>query len=312
MIKILNDVSLKDYASFKLDCSARYFLRAESWEDIISGVEWACKEGVPYVVLGSASNVIFGQAVYPGLVIKNARSGILAGEKEGVVRVSSGTLMAAVVDYFVESGFGGLEWAGGLPGTIGGAVRGNAGAFGGEIKDSVLSVRSMAFTGSGAIERLRGNKECGFGYRDSIFKRSGEIVLEVELAYKKAVKAEIKKAVDGCIEYRRAHLPLEYPSAGSFFKNIPLADAPDRAREQFKAVVKNDPFSLIPVAAIVAGLGLMGSHIGGAAVSDKHPNFIINKGGASFSDIIAVAELVEKAVYDSYGIKLEREVQLIG
>ena len=301
-MKIENNISLKDLNSFKLESAARFFLKAAGGGDIVAGIEWAREKGKPFVLVGSASNVIFGSAVYEGLVIKNAWSRIRI-EKEGVVSVSSGTEMAAIVQYFAGSGFSGLEWAGGLPGTIGGAVRGNAGAFGGETKDSVLSVRSTA--------ALRNNAECEFGYRNSIFKRNGEVILEVELGYEKSLRSYVRQAVDNCIAYRKEHLPLEYPSAGSFFKNIPLEQAPENAREEFKAVIKNDPFPLIPVAAIIAGLGLMGRQIGGAQVSEKHPNFIINKGNATASDILAVAELMEKEVFDKHGIKLEREVQLI-
>jgi UDP-N-acetylmuramate dehydrogenase len=261
--------------------------------------------------VGSASNVLFGKDVYPGLVIKNSWSEIKPGEKESSVRVASGTELAAVVEFFARSGFAGLEWAGGLPGTIGGAVRGNAGAFAGETKDSVVEVESLVFNAGLAETVSRPNKECAFGYRGSIFKQTGEIILEIVLKYKKAPKEAVRKIVDACIMYRKQRLPLEYPSAGSFFKNVPVESAPESVREQFKAVIKNDPFPIIPAAALTAELGLKGRQIGGAQVSEKHPNFIINKGGATYSDIVAVAELVEAEVYKNFSIKLEREVQVI-
>ncbi|MGA2089931.1 MAG: UDP-N-acetylmuramate dehydrogenase [Endomicrobiales bacterium] len=311
MLNIENDISLYDQTSFKLKSTARYFLKAITRKEIVDGIEWARKNKIPYVVLGSASNVVFGSDIYQGLVIKNAWTDIRPATEKGAVYVSSGTDLATVVEYFVNAGFGGLEWAGGLPGTIGGAVRGNAGAFGGEIKDCVISVESMAFSDVLVVKKSRDNKECSFGYRNSIFKQNGEIIMEVMVGYKKSSSEEIRKVVDSCKNYRKQKLPLEYPSAGSFFKNIPVETVPAGVRKYFASVTKNDPLPLIPAAAVIADLDLIGRQIGGAQISQKHPNFIINKENATSVDIFALAEMMEHEAFKKYAIKLEREVQMI-
>lgn len=307
MLKIQKNIPLKKHTTFKIGGNAGYFLDARDRGSIIDGILWAKSRRIPFMLIGGGSNILFGEKGYKGLIIRNSWRELRKINKDTVF-ASSGLEMPALVEYFAKNGMGGMEWAGGLPGTLGGAVRGNAGAFMGEIKDSVHGVESFS-ENKGIIER--GNKKCGFGYRDSIFKHNGEIILGVLLKYRKADRKKIRAKISECKKYRQAHQPLSYPSAGSFFKNIPLKEVSARAREEFKDVIKVDPFPVIPAAAVTDKLGLKGKQIGGARLSKKHPNFIVNTNRASCSDVIALANLVKRKALKKYDIKMTVEVQII-
>jgi len=208
----------------------------------------------------------------------------------------------------IEESLSGLEWSGGLPGSIGGAVRGNAGAFGGEMKDSVSKVESVDLTT--LEEKIRDNVHCEFGYRTSIFKTQGtpEFIISVTVSLTLGDKKQIKQATLEKIEYRKAKHPLEYPSAGSVFKNVSLSQIPQQLKEQWKEHIKNDPFPVIPAAVIIALAGLSGIRSGDALLSEKHTNFIVNLGNAKATDVKAVIEIIKKTVREKFGIQLEEEI----
>jgi UDP-N-acetylmuramate dehydrogenase len=266
---------------------------------------------IPFILLGTGSNVLFSEKGFKGLIIKNCWSEMKKTDGNKIF-ASSGVEMALLVDYFRKNGMGSIEWAGGLPGTLGGAVRGNAGAFLGEIKDSVCEVESFCYSGTGRGIINRKNSQCRFRYRDSIFKHNNEIILGVLLKYRKADKSIIGKKIRECKKYRETHQPLDHPSAGSFFKNIPVGSVSSGVRKIFRGVIKNDPFPLIPAAAVTDLLGLKGRQIGGARISEMHPNFIINTKKASFSDVITLKRLIERMAFKKFGIKMVTEVQIVG
>ena len=204
----------------------------------------------------------------------------------------------------------GLEWAGGLPGTLGGAVYGNAGAFGGEIKDNILEAESFDIE-SGEL-RARNNKECGFGYRTSVFKKNkNEIILSAAFQMKKDDSATVAKRTAEKIEYRKVRHPLEYPNVGSIFKNVPLELVPQSVREQCADVIKQDPFPIVPTARLIKLAGLKGKVHGGAMISEKHANFIVNTGGATAADVKFLIDLIKREIKNQFGIELEEEVQII-
>lgn len=318
IINILKNKNLKEILNYKIGGEAKYFIEANTEEDVVEAVKWA-KENGRFFILGGGTNVLFDDRLFNGTVIKIALKGLKKEEDE--ITACSGVLMSELLDFCFKNGLSGLEWAGGLPGTVGGAIRGNAGAFGGEIKDSILKIESLDFTGDKPELKIRDNKDCLFGYRDSIFKNNGEIILKAVLKFspgngpasggknkdKKGMEREIKKH----ILYRKEHQPLEYPSAGSVFKNIPLDSVAKEVREEFKAAVKTDPFPIIPAAAVLNKLGLKGKEMGGAEISAKHPNFIVNKNNASFGDVIGLIDLAKEEAFQKYKISLKEEIEIV-
>ncbi len=233
--------------------------------------------------------------------------------------------MAKLLNYATSKSLSGLEWAGGLPGTLGGAIRGNAGCFGGEIKDAVVSVRSFNIKSEKIVERMA--RACKFGYRDSVFKNiaardgagmAGEIILSVTLAMAKGDKKAIMRAIREKIEYRKKNHPLEYPNIGSIFKNVPV---PTRASKMTKWCsltfrgaqfsVKTDPFPVISAAKLISEIGLRGVSFGGAMISAKHPNFIVNVWNAGAGDVKNLIALAKAEVKRKFGVALEEEVQVV-
>ena len=214
-----------------------------------------------------------------------------------------------------DKGLAGLEWAGGLPGFVGGAVRGNAGAFKGEMKDSVIEVTSLDISGVEPKIIKRNNGECNFGYRNSIFKEKGdqEIVLEAVLALEPGNKEEIQKVIDDKIAWREARQPLDHPNIGSIFKNVDWHLVPNKWQEdeELKTHLKTDPFPVLPAATLIDKTGLKGEKFGGAMVSPKHPNFIINSNNASAEDVRSLIKIIKERVHDKYDIWLEEEVMIV-
>ena len=309
-MKIRGSVSLKNHTTFKIGGKARYFLEAKTQEDLIKSINWANERKVKYFILGWGSNVLFSDKGFNGLVIKNSIKSVLKTNNK--IFASSGLLVSELVDFYARNGFSGLEWAGGLPGTLGGAIYGNAGSFGEEIKDLVIEVASLMMDKKGGVKVIkRDNEKCRFGYRVSVFKGCSEVILGAWLKYAFGDKREIKRKVNHHISYRKKRQPLEYPSAGSAFKNIPLAKINGSARVKFKSAIKTDPFPVIPAAAVINDLGLKGKTIGGAQISEKHPNFIINIGNASAKDVKKLAEFIKKQAYKNFRVKLEEEIKIV-
>jgi UDP-N-acetylmuramate dehydrogenase len=217
--------------------------------------------------------------------------------------------MKEIVDATVSVGLKGLEWAGGLPGSFGGAIYGNAGCYGGEIKDSIVQVKSITEDGK---EKLRSNLDCEFGYRDSIFKHVKEVIISATVALETGDRAELRTIADDHVAHRQGRHPLEYPNAGSIFKNVPVGDVPSERMALFEDSVKNDPFPIVPAAKIIAVAKLQGRRIGDIQLSDKHSNFMVNLGDGKTDDLLKLIEEVKTEVNDQYQIKLEVEPQLVG
>jgi UDP-N-acetylmuramate dehydrogenase len=246
-------------------------------------------------------------------------------EKTAALEVGAGVFVDKLLQFTTGKSLSGLEWAGGLPGTVGGAIRGNAGAFGGEIKDSVISVRSFDTKTMKFIERSA--KECAFKYRDSIFKRKhgAEIILSAKFKMTKGEKLAILRSIKEKIEFRKKRHPLEYPNIGSIFKNIPLHAIHKEGSEKYKKAikagevtfrgsqfsVKADPFPVIFAAKLISEVGLRGVSAGGAMISPKHTNFIVNVLNASSCDAKSLIKLAKAEVYKKFGLQLEEEVQLV-
>ena len=308
------NISLKDISYYKIGGRAKYFFEAKNVEEIKQAIERARAFDERIFVLGSGTNILINDDGFDGLIIKPDLKIIEFGDNS--VRAGAGVLMNNLVNLLVEENFSGFEWAAGLPGTVGGAVRGNAGAFGGEIKDMVSKVISLDILSSGLKIIERSLSDCFFDYRSSIFKnqsfgksKTKEIILEVVFNIKKGDLSEIREATERNINYRRDKHPLEYPSLGSSFKNILLSRI--NADIKFAVPVKNDPFPVIPAAYLISECGLKGVSCGGAMISPKHPNFIVNILDATAKDVVNLIELAKNEVRKKFNLELEEEIEYL-
>ncbi len=305
------NVPLSQYSNFKIGGPARYFCEATTAAQLTAAIKEAQDLNEPLFFIGGGNNLLISDAGFPGVVIKPALRQIEL-QPDLTVRVGAGLLVSDFLDFCVQYGLSGWEWAGGLPGTMGGAIWGNAGAFGGETKDSILQVASIQVARDVMITRV--NAECEFNYRSSIFKTQPdkEVILEAVIQMKKGDSETIKKIIEEKKEYRRTRQPLEYPNVGSIFKNVPVEKLPAAVVEQFKDKIKQDPFPVLPTAVLNAAAGLKGYRVGGAELSPKHANFIVNAGGATAADVKAVMKHIQTTINEKFGVVLEQEVIFVG
>jgi len=306
---IEENVLLKDHTTFKIGGPAEYFLLAESESELLGAIRLAKELGIDTFVMGGGSNLLVSDQGIKGLVVKNQVSDPIKLIGDDIVDASGGVVLGRVVDFSIENSLKGLEWAGGLPGSFGGAIRGNAGAFGDEIKDSIIEVRALDDQYN--LKTLS-NKECEFGYRASIFKQKNWVVLSGAVKLKGGDKAKIREISDAHIKYRNERHPLEYPNAGSIFKNVAFSEVEPKFQDEFRDKVKQDPFPIVPTAWFIIGAGLTGKQIGDAQISEKHSNYIVNKGNATAKDVLDLISFVQNKVKEKYNINLEPEVQFIG
>lgn len=285
---ILCNEPLSKHTTFRVGGPADYFVTAKD-ADMVRKVIGVCISGqVPYYILGNGSNILAGDKGYRGVIIQIGKDmSDVKVQEDGSVRAQAGALLSRIANAAYEGSLGGFEFAAGIPGTIGGAMVMNAGAYGGEMKDVVKSVTVL--TKDNEIITLT-NEEMEFGYRTSQVAKMGYTVLEVELLLHHAPKAEIKELMDDLKNRRVTKQPLEFPSAGSTFK---------RPEGNFAGK-------------LIEEAGLRGFAVGGAQVAEKHCGFVINRGGATAKDITELMGEVIKRVKETSGIELEPEVKRLG
>lgn len=301
-MNLQQNVLLKNLGSYKIGGSAKYFADVNSLEDLNS---FNISEFGKFFVLGGGTNLLIADEGFEGIVLQNKILGIDLNDE--FIHIGAGVEVKDFLDFCVENSISGLEWAGGLPGTVGGAVRGNAGAFGGEIKNSVYEIES--FDLSTKQIRRRKKEECNFGYRWSVYKENlNEIITKVTLKLNRGDKDLIRQQIQEKVDYRNLKHPMEYPNIGSTFKNIPLEKVGQAQKEEFKDFIKNDPFPVVLTTKLLALAGLKGERSGDAQISEKHPNFIVNLGNAKASDVRKLIEFAKKTVKDKWGIELEEEI----
>lgn len=292
---------LAKYTTFKIGGAAHYFLEVDDTDKLVKTLDFLSGEGVPYFVLGGGSNLLFSDQEYDGVVVKIAtRKNIIS---ENSIRIDAGLPLALLVNTCNQYGFTGAEWAAGIPGTIGGAVRGNAGAYGGATADNLVSVTVWRDRDVIKLSPV----ECGFGYRESIFKHNTDVVLSAEFTFATGDKAAILQKSQGYILERSAKFPRFF-SAGSFFKNFDLKNYHgDKSSlpEKFLQVGK------VGAAWFIEQAGMKGCAVGDAKVSDEHANFIVNCNNATQADVLTLVEQVREAVYNKFGVELEPEVQIV-
>ena len=303
---ILENELLANHCTFRIGGPAKYFFVAKSGEEIKRAVEVAKELDLPFFIFSGGSNILFADQGFNGLVIKiqNANYEI----QDTKIITEAGVALGRLVEAVADRGLTGLEWAAGIPGTIGGAVRGNAGAYGHDIGESVETARIMN-------HELRimniGKNECKFRYRDSIFKQSKDIILEVVLILEEGDKEKIKDEMKKILKARNEKLPLDFPSAGSVFKNVKVTDEILEKLKNCEIPSKFIELGKIPVAWLVEQCNLKGKQTGGAKISEKHANFIVNIGKATAKEVAELIELVKAEISQKFGVKLEEEIELV-
>jgi UDP-N-acetylmuramate dehydrogenase len=300
------NISLRTLSSFRVGGDARYFTEPKDVDAIRKALLMAQKDALTVQVVGDGTNILWSDEMYEGLILRPHlvhRSG-----SDTRITVGAGVKMAELLEIATEKGLSGLEWAGGLPGTVGGAVRGNAGAFRGEMKDVVSEVISIDVA-TGTIRR-RDAHACAFDYRNSVFKREAgrEIIVEITMALQKGDRGSIREQTEAKIAFRKERHPIEYPTAGSTFKNVPVDAFPKEAYSKIEGCIKTDPFPVVPAGFLIEQAGFKGATIGGAEISTKHCNFIINKGDATARNIKDLIERIKGEVHDHFGVRMEEEI----
>lgn len=302
MLTIRENVPLAPLTTFQIGGAARYFAEVRSEEEVREAIGWARERGVWFVILSGGSNVLVADEGVDGLVIHFV--GNLYSAADGAVDAWSGTNLLLLIRSMAAIGYGGWEKMAGIPGTVGGAARGNAGAFGSEIKDFATSVRALhAETGE---VREFANAACDFSYRHSFFKDHPEwIVLRVRARFVAGEKEAIEKGIEETIaERERRHLQ-NVKAAGSYFMNPVAPPEVVALFEEEKGVSSRE--GRVPAGWLIEKAGMKGASVGGAIASLQHPNYLVNTGNAAAADVRALAAQVRAAVKARFGVELAEE-----
>lgn len=284
---ILLDEPMSKHTTFKIGGPADCFVMPATEKEAMAVIKTIHKYNVPFTMIGNGSNLLVMDKGIRGIVVNlNERFAKIRQEKN-IIYAQCGALMADVSKFAGECGLTGLEFAVGIPGSIGGCIFMNAGAYDGELKNAVKSV--TAVNKAGEIVHYT-NEQAQFGYRHSIFQDNGDLILEVELELSFGDKEAIQAKMADLTERRETKQPLELPSAGSTFKRPPGYFA----------------------GTLIDQTGLKGLTIGGAQVSKKHAGFVVNIGGATAQNVLDLIAEVQKRVYEKHGVKLYPEVKMIG
>ncbi len=293
---ILLDEPLSKHTTFRIGGKADYFVSPQNGEQTAKLVKKLSEENIPFYILGNGSNVLVKDEGFSGVIIYigeemstitvNSKDDFGNSMHQNIIKAGAGAMLTKVSRVACENGFSGMEFACGIPGSIGGAVMMNAGAYGVEIKDIIVD--ATVCDNQGNIFVLS-NKELDLSYRHSTIEENGYVVLEATFSLENGDREKINSAMMELLEERKEKQPLEYPSAGSTFKR------PDGYY----------------AGKLIMDTGLRGFSVGGAQVSEKHCGFVVNKGGATFRDVQELITQVSDKVYDKYGVKLEPEVKIL-
>ncbi|MGB8700752.1 MAG: UDP-N-acetylmuramate dehydrogenase [Thermosynechococcaceae cyanobacterium] len=286
---IEQNVSLAEFVTYRVGGPAEWFIAPHSLAQLQDSATWAVAEGLPITVLGAGSNLLISDRGLPGLVISTRYlRDQTFNPDSGQVIVAAGKPLPRLCWQLAKQGWSGLEWAVGIPGTVGGAIVMNAGAHGGEIADCL--VEALVLQPNGTLQTLS-KAELNYGYRSSSLQGQPQIVLQATFALQPGQSPEgVQQQTEAHLNHRLTTQPYEMPSCGSVFRN----PKPQKAGQ------------------LIEQSGLKGFRIGGAQVSEKHANFIVNCGDATAADIYALMFHVQRCVEDQWGLKLHPEVKILG
>ena len=297
-------VPMARYTTFKIGGPVQYLIPVKSIEELQQTIALAAEHDLPYFVFGGGSNMLVSDEGFAGIAIKIEMNAFSVADDS--VIADAGVITAALTRAIIDAGLTGFEWGIGVPGTIGGAVRGNAGAFGGEMKNVVESVQALV---DGEV-RAFSNSECAFYYRDSIFKHNNGVVLGATLKLKyDPARGGLKKMME-FLDKRNKTQPKGFASTGCIFKNFDFMEIDSAWAD------KNIPQEFlnkkrIPAGWLIEHAGLKGEKEGGAMVSEAHGNFVVNTGHATAAEVRALVEKIKQKVYDTFGVSLEEEIQYL-
>lgn len=286
---ILKNEPMEKHTSFKIGGTADYFIKITSVEELKAILNFTKQKNIPLTVVGNGTNLLVREAGIRGIVIKLELKSfkIKRLSNEIIITAETGMTLATLANIALKEEISGLEFLSGIPGTIGGAIRMNAGAYGKEMKDIVLKTRYMTYDGKIKTLDL---KDHNFEYRNSIFSKLNAIIIDTTLKLEKGEKEKIQSKIEEYAKSRKEKQPLEYPNAGSTFK---------RAEGLITAKMIDE-------------CGLKGYSIGDAEVSTKHAGFVINKGKATASDVLKLVEHIKKEVKAKFNVDIELEILVLG
>jgi UDP-N-acetylmuramate dehydrogenase len=285
-ISVIENEPLSKHTSFKIGGPARYFASVDSVDKLSILIKFLNSSKISYFILGNGSNILMPDNGYNGVVVKLSGEFENLSVSENTIEVGAAATLKKLTLAAKENSFTGLEFAYGIPGSVGGAIYMNAGAYGGEIKDVLSEVSAMDKEGNVKIFSL---EESELSYRSSLFQKNNMVILSAKFSLEKGDLKEITDKMNTLLEKRKSKQPLEYPSAGSTFK---------RPEGYFAA-------------ALIEECGLKGESVGGAEVSVKHSGFIINKKDATANDVLSLIKKVKDVVYEKKGVVLEPEIKII-
>lgn len=308
-MKIEKNVLLKKYSTFRIGGSAKYFVKITELKELKEAIEWAKENEEKFMILGGGSNVLFEDKGFNGLVIclRNNKIKLLENKK---ISCQAGMTLSGLVNFATENSLTGLEWAAGIPGTVGGAIRGNAGAFGSEIKDVVDKI--VYFDLKNLKKEWCNKQECQFDYRKSVFKEfDNKVIWEVVFELKAGEKEEIKRRAKDIIGKRQEKQPClsEGGSAGSIFKNPVVGKDVVELFEKEKGVQCHG--NKVPAGWLIDMCEMRGFELGDVQVSEKQANFIVNKGEGRAETVIILISMLKQKVRNTFGVQLEEEVEIV-
>lgn len=285
---VQEQISLSDFSHFRIGGRADYFYSADSVSDLSAAIHWAQICHIPFYIIGGGYNILFSDKGFRGLILKNSVQGCTRPEKH-ILEIYSGTPLHELLQFCRDSGLGGLEFMSGIPGTMGGAVYGNAGAFdrdiGSQLREAIIFDLEL-------IEKRVDQEYFDFSYRFSRLKTKHDILLKVSLEVVETDKAKLEKTISEILEKRKKnHPPWDTACAGSYFKNPVLPDG-----------------NKVPAAKLLEKVGAKGLRVGDAVVYTSHANFIINEGKATAQDVLDLASILKGKVREEFGVELEEEV----
>lgn len=297
------NIPFSELTTLEIGGPAKAFFEAKTEDELIEVVKFSKKHSLPFLIIGGGSNLLVSDQGFEGLVIKNSISGI---EKQGnKLIVKGGTILQKLVDFSIENNLAGLQRLTGIPGTVAGAVYGNAGAYGGSISEYLTEV--LAFDGEKQVKLNQ--DQCQFKYRDSIFKKNHWTILEISFELISGRKETLEEETKEVIAKRLIKYPPGLKCPGSFFKNIVASDLP----KEVLAKISEDKimYGKIPAGALLEEVGAKGDQLGQIKIASNHGNTFINLGGGNALDFYNLAKKYAKKVKEKFRITLEPEVQLI-
>ncbi|MCK9577979.1 UDP-N-acetylmuramate dehydrogenase [bacterium] len=319
--EIKENVSLKSYCTFRIGGSARFLLETGNYEMVIKAISFCNENNIPFYIIGGGSNLLISDKGFDGLVIiyrkkfneikisKECFNKIDDDKYE--VNIESAMFLSDAVAQVSSLGFTGFEWAAGIPGTVAGAINGNAGAFDGAISDCIIDVKALQVFDKKIEIKIIEKNNCNFSYRSSLFKENNEyIIISAAFAFKKNNTENIKNKIQENIKRRAGKHPKGF-SAGSIFKNYEgIID--NKLFKKYPELEKFQERGVVPIGYLVEKCNLKGTRIGDAKISDEHGNFIINLGQAKSDNILKLIVLVKKEVKSRFGIDIREEIKYLG